>query len=111
MKPEPFKRMAEAVIFTLCLPFYAVAYPFTAGAERRFARKIEGIDCPACGNPITGIDPRKLMVEGVRLRLFAGASVKWDRLPHKSLECPRCRERVCFDRRGRITACDLSDIW
>ena len=103
------RNLIEIIVVTLCLPFYAIAWPFMRWNHRNAIRRISAQSCASCGEPLSGISSEDLRQMGFRFRLTAGASIRWDRLPQWSLTCPSCTTKLCFDREYRPTACDLSD--
>lgn len=102
-------NLVEIAVVTLCLPFYAIAWPFLLWNHRSAVRRISALSCASCGEKLSGIKNESLRHVGLRVRLAARSSARWDRLPQWSLTCPSCTTQLCFDREYRPTACDLSD--
>ena len=103
------RNAIEIVIVTLCLPFYALVWPFFRWGLHSAATQVRRAQCASCGQSFGDIKSNDLQFCSVRLRLTTGANVKWDRLPKWRINCAACSTDTCFDRQLRITACDLSD--
>ena len=67
----------DIVVVILCLPIYALMWPFTQWEVCRAVRRIIGLPCPACGARIEGFHSADLHFCGVRLRLTPGTNVEW----------------------------------
>ena len=103
------KTIVEFVVVTICLPFYAIIFPIMRWGDGRAAKQIASMNCPHCESMMSSITWRDLKPCMVRLRITAGTKVVWDRMPQRAVMCPACNKQICFDRKLRYTACDMSD--
>ncbi len=103
------RNVIEIIIVTLCLPFYAIVFPLMRWGQRSAARRIQQCSCPSCDRMFSDIETDDLTYCGIKLRLTAGTSIQWDRLPKWLVVCKSCNTATCFDREFRFTACDMSD--
>lgn len=101
--------IVEVVVVTICLPFYAFAFPIMWWWNVRAAKQISLMSCPHCKSMMSKLTWRDLRTCGIRLRQPHGNHVIRERMPKLAVTCPTCNEKVCFDGQFRYTACDLSD--
>ena len=104
-------RIVEIMIVMLCIPLYAVAWPFMVLGKRKAHRELAAQSCPFCNSELTGVKIGDLKEECIKLALKPDAVVFWDGVPQWSLTCPNCNTQICFDRNLQPTACDLSDAF
>lgn len=99
-------KVVDLVVVTLCLPFYAIIWPFLWYALVVAARRIRGQVCAHCGAAVAPLSGRDVGVAGIRI---GPSGVISDRKPYYRIACPTCGEQLCFDIKYRPTACNFSD--
>jgi hypothetical protein len=73
------------------------------------AARINGQRCSHCGHHLEGITHRDLGVAGIKPNPLPGTKVDWDRMPHRSVQCPACGGKICFDLEHRPIDCSGGD--
>ena len=102
-------KIIEAIVVTLCLPFYIAILPFYEISVARKVRTLSKQECPMCGVRMEGLKRSDIRCLGLRLALAAGAEVDWDRLPQDEVRCPKCEATLCIDRKWKFTSCNVGD--
>ena len=96
-------RIIDAIVLVICLPFYALAWPFMHFGTRARLRKIRVQNCPHCGASLAGVQAKDLECCAVRPQMTPGAKIDWDRLPQTKVACPGCGKDIYFDGKVRVT--------
>ena len=104
-----FMKVLDAAIFIICLPVYLIAWPFMLAGQQATLKKLRKIDCPRCGQEMSGLDKGDVYPMMARLRITAGTIVDWEHMPKVSVVCPNCNQKSCFDAEYRQTSCEYSD--
>ena len=102
-------KIVEAIVVTLCLPFYIVVLPLYAIGVARKIRALSKRECPLCGARMEGLKRTDFRCVAVKLTLAAGTKVDWDRLPFDEVRCPQCKATFCIDTKWRFTSCNIGD--
>jgi len=104
-----FAKIIDTLVFILCLPVYLIAWPLMAFGTRQTIDTLSTKHCPHCGELFVGLSKQHLQTMSIRLRLTAGTTVDWDRLPQWKIRCPACNQPSCLDRQNRLTSCIYAD--
>lgn len=103
-------KAIEAFVVVLCLPFYAIAWPVMTWHDVKKAKILAQRECPHCHKLMSGLCRGDIQMMGIRLKITAGTTVDWERLPRTKLRCPHCGEHSCVDSKLRFTSCNQSDF-